>query len=431
MAEPLKIGIAGLGNVGAHTFKLVQRHGDLLARRCGRPLAVTAVSARDRDKDRGVDLGDVNWLDNPLDLAGHNEADVIVELIGGDEGVAYDLVKASLESGRHVVTANKALLAKHGGELFTLAEERNVALKYEAAVAGGIPIIKGIREGLAGNAVEGVYGILNGTCNFILSEMADTGRAFEDVLKEAQERGFAEADPTFDVDGIDAAHKISLLAALAYGGLPQLPGDIRGIRNITPMDIRYAEKLGYRIKLLGIARNTDNGIELSVEPCLVPEDEPISAVDGSLNAVYVDGDFVGNTLFVGHGAGGDPTASAVVADIIDIARGNLGFAMGVPAMGLKPLPTADTNMREGSWYLRLMVLDKPGVIADIAAILRDYDLSLESVLQHSRAPDKTVPVVLTSHESNEGDMRAALAKIAALDAVVEEPHMMRIETFGK
>jgi homoserine dehydrogenase len=430
MNAPLKIGIAGLGTVGSSVFQLLEEHASLLSSRAQRPVTVTAVSARTKGKDRGINLGKVKWHDNPVALADDKDVDVVVELMGGAKGAAFDLIARALENNKQVVTANKALLAQRGGEVLALLKKSQGGLSYEAAVAGGIPIIKGLREGLAANKIRAVYGILNGTCNFILSEMSSTGRDFGDVLKEAQAKGYAEADPSFDVDGIDAGHKLAILAGLAFGCVPDFSAvQIKGIRNITPLDIAFAEELGYRIKLLGIARQTEKGIEQSMEPCLVPKSSPIAHVEGALNAVYADGDYVGKVLMMGAGAGGRPTASAVVADIIDVARGRT-----LPLLGLAPdqaaaLKPANISERIGSYFLRLIVLDQPGVIADVSAILRDCHVSLESVLQRGRSPGQPVPVILTSHETHEGGMLKAVGLIGKLKSVVEPPHLMRIETF--
>jgi len=431
MDAPLKIGIAGLGTVGVGVFRLLEQHKDLVAARAQRPVVVTAVSARVKGKNRGINLARVKWHDNPVDLADDKDVDVVVELMGGAGGAAFELIKKSLENGKQVVTANKALLALRCGEVLALLQKSKGAVSYEAAVAGGIPIIKGLREGLAANKIRAVYGILNGTCNFILSEMWSTGRDFNDVLAEAQAKGYAEADPSFDIDAIDAGHKLSILAGLAFGCLPDFPSvRTRGIRDITPLDIEFAGELGYRIKLLGIARMTDRGgIEQSVEPCLVPKKNPIAHVEGALNAVYADGDYAGKVLMMGAGAGGKPTASAVVADIIDAARGRT-----LPLLGLAPdkaekMKSADINERIGSYFLRLIVLDQPGVIADVSAILRDCQVSLESVLQRGHSPGQPVPVILTSHETPEGNMLKAVGLIAGLKSAVKPPHLMRIEEF--
>ncbi len=429
--SPLRIGIAGLGTVGASAVRLLAQHAELLSARAQRPLCVTAISARDKNKNRGIDLKNVRWHDDPVALANDPDVDVVVELMGGAQGAAYDLVSAALAKGKPVVTANKALLALRGSEILSLLKKNGGSVSYEAAVAGGIPVIKGLREGLAANEIRAVYGILNGTCNFILSEMTATGRDFADVLKEAQGKGYAEADPSFDIDGVDAGHKLSILAGLAFGCVPDFSAvRASGIRNISALDIDFANELGYRIKLLGVARRTPRGVELSVEPCLVPKHSPVAQVEGALNAVYIDGDFSGKVLMTGAGAGGDATASAVVSDIIDVARGRTLPLLGVAGDKAATLKAADMDARVGSYFLRLIVLDQPGVIADVSAILRDCRVSLESILQRGRAPGQPVPVILTSHETGEGDMRRAVALIGKLPAIVEAPHLMRIETFG-
>lgn len=430
MNSPLKVGIAGLGTVGASVFRILEQQADLLAARAQRPLVVTAVSSRSKSKDRGLNLTKVKWHDNPVDLAQDKDVDIVVELMGGADGPAYDLIKKALENNKPVVTANKALLALHGADVLSFLKAGKGTLSYEAAVAGGIPIIKGLREGLAANKIRAVYGILNGTCNFILSEMWSTGRDFADVLAEAQAKGYAEADPSFDIDGIDAGHKLSILSGLAFGCVPDFKSvQTKGIRNITSLDIAFASELGYRIKLLGIARQTDKGVEQTVEPCLVPKDSPIATVEGALNAVYVDGDCVGKVLMMGAGAGGSATASAVIADLVDVARGRTLPLLGINADRATVLQPANTRQRIGSYFLRLIVLDQPGVIADISAILRDCHVSLESVLQRGRAPNQPVPVILTSHETEEGSMLKAIDMIGKLKSVTEPPHLMRIETF--
>jgi homoserine dehydrogenase len=429
MSGALRIGIAGLGTVGTGTLRLLQEHRDILAQRCGRSITVSAVSARERKRDRGVDLSTLRWCDDALALASDPEIDVVVELIGGSDGIAKRLIEAAIANRKHVVTANKALLAHHGTALARAAEANGVTLAYEAAVAGGIPIIKALREGLAGNQVERIYGILNGTCNYILTTMRRTGREFADVLAEAQTLGYAEADPSFDVDGIDAAHKLAILTSVAFGCEINFAGvHVEGIRNVSAMDIAYAEELGFRIKLLGSARPTEHGIEQRVHACMVPIGTPIAHVEGVFNAVVTEGDFVGQNVAEGRGAGAGPTASAVVADLIDIARGRTLPTFSVPAAQLKRLAPSPMERHRGAYYVRLMVVDRPGVIADVTAALRDEQVSLESMLQRGRAPDEAVPVVLTTHETEEASMRRALARIAALNTVVEPPHMIRIET---
>lgn len=428
MSTPLRIAIAGLGTVGAGVVDLLQRNGDVIAGRSGRSFEIVAVSARDRSRDRGVDLSPYAWHDDPVAMAGEVDADVVVELIGGSDGIAKEVVDAALAHGRHVVTANKALLAHHGNELAEKADAAGARLAFEAAVAGGIPIVKAMREGLAANRTLRVYGILNGTCNFILTTMRDSGRSFADVLAEAQELGYAEADPSFDVDGIDAAHKLALLTSLGFGCRIDFEGVyIEGIRHIAIEDIVFADELGYRIKLLATARMTDHGIEQRVHPAMVSVESPIAHVDDVYNAVVVDGDFVGSTVYEGRGAGAGPTASAVVADLVDIARGNLGPTLSVPASHLTKPTRARMEDHVGSYYIRLVVIDRPGVIADIAGAFRDEQVSMEAVLQRGRNPDDIVRVVLTTHETRESAMVRALERIAALEAVVETPRMIRIE----
>lgn len=430
MNKVLRIGIAGLGTVGSSVFRLLKEQAAVLESRCGRSIEITAVSSRNKKSDRGVDLSGVKWVDDPVALADDPAVDVVVELIGGAQGPAHDLVVRALEAGKPVVTANKALLARHGLMLAKLAEKSRTPLFYEAAVAGGIPIIKGLREGLAGNNISAIFGILNGTCNFILSEMQEKGGVFEDSLRHAQQLGYAEADPSFDIDGLDAGHKLCILSALAFGHEVHFDEiHIKGIRHITQLDIEYASELGYRIKLLGIARRTEEGIEFSVEPCMVPKAAPIASVSGALNAVYVEGDFVGQALFAGPGAGGGPTASAVVADIVDIARGHNPPVFGVPAAKLQKFRAAPEHSRVGPYYLRLTVVDQPGVMADIAVILRDHRISIESVLQRGHDPQQPVPVILTTHKARESDMLHAVRKMGAIKAIVEEPRLIRMEIF--
>lgn len=429
MSNAYRIAIAGLGTVGAGVVKILQNQSDLIAARAGKPIEIVSVNARSAGKDRGVDLSGYAWKDNPLDLI--EGVDCVLEMIGGEDGVALDLVRGALSKGVSVVTANKALLAHHGAELAQIANDNNAFLAYEAAVAGGIPIIKALREGLAGNRIETVYGILNGTCNYILTEMRETGRDFGDVLKEAQELGYAEADPTFDVDGIDAGHKLALLASIAFGTLPDFQSlSITGIRHITSTDIHYAAELGYRIKLLGIARRFDSGIMQRVEPCMVPLSSNIASVEGVYNAVMVEGDAVQDALLIGRGAGEGPTASAVVADVVDLAKGLQVEPFGVPTEKLQAPQWMDTGTIQSRYYLRLEVLDQPGVIADVSAILRDKGISIESMIQHGRDPDQPVSVVLTTHDTARADMMAACQAIEKLDHCRETPCLIPLVTLG-
>jgi len=430
LSDPLKIAVAGLGTVGAGVLKILAGQRALLAQRAGRDVEVVGVSARDRNRDRGVPLDGYAWFDDAVQMARETDAHVVVELIGGSDGIAKDVVEAAIDGGKHVVTANKALLAHHGTALAKRAEKAGVALAYEAAVAGGIPIVKAMREGLAANRLSRVYGILNGTCNYILTTMRETGREFEDVLADAQKLGYAEADPAFDIDGVDAAHKLSILTSLAFGTEVDFSSvHVEGIRHVSPLDIQYADELGYRIKLLGIAGMTDHGIEQRVHPCMVPNDSPIAHVEGVFNAVVADGDYVDTTVYEGRGAGEGPTASAVVADIVDILRGIVLPTFAVPVGTLTAAETAPMGRHFGCYYVRLKVLDNPGVFADIAAILRDHRVSMEAILQRGRAPGEPVNVVLTTHETLEEDMIRTLNEIEALEAVAEPPRMIRIETF--
>lgn len=427
MSPPLKIAVAGLGTVGAGVLTLLNRHAELIERRCGRRIVVAAVSARDRRRDRGVDVSGMRWYDDAAAMASEAEAEAVVELIGGADGVAREVCEKAIARGRHLVTANKALLAIHGAALARAAESRSVALAFEAAVAGGIPIIKALREGLAANRLSRVYGILNGTSNYILTAMRESQRGFSEVLAEAQKLGYAEADPGFDVDGIDAAHKLAILASVAFGCEVNFSGVyVEGIRHVSLSDIEYAAELGYRIKLLGTARMTRHGLEQRVHPCMVPAEAPIAHVEGVFNAVVAEGDFVGTTMFQGRGAGAGPTASAVVADLMDIACGRQSPAFSVPATALAVLPSAPMARHRGAYYVRLMVVDRPGVIAEITAALRDEQVSLESMLQRGRNPVDAVPVVLTTHETEEEQMIRALAAIAKLGSVREPPRMIRI-----
>jgi homoserine dehydrogenase len=428
MTRPLSVAVAGLGTVGAGLLKLLRDNADVVAARAGRPIAVSAVSARDRTKDRGVPTAGLRWYDDPVALASDSSADVVVELIGGSDGPARALVEAAIAAGKPVVTANKALLAVPGAALAARAEEAGVPLAFEAAVAGGIPVIKAIREGLAGNRIFRVAGILNGTCNYILTQMRERGREFADVLADAQKLGYAEADPSFDIDGIDAAHKLAILAALAFGR-PVAFDDVHveGIRRVSALDIAFAGELGYRIKLLGLARQTEAGIEARVHPCMVPVSQPIARVDGVFNAVVAEGDFVGRVMLEGRGAGAGPTASAVVADLIDLARGRYTPVWGAAAAALSGAPSVPMSAHVGPYYLRLMVVDRPGVIADVTAVLRDLGISLESMLQRGRSPGEAVPVVLVTHETRESEMAAALSRIGALNTVMEAPTLIRIE----
>lgn len=433
MAEALRVGIAGLGTVGASVARVLDKKAGELTRQCGRPIAVTAVSARDRFRDRGVDLSGARWFDDPAELARKGEIDVFVELIGGEEGPARASVRAALEAGRHVVTANKALLARHGVALAEAAEKRGVLLNYEAAVAGGIPVIKALREALAGNSVSRVFGILNGTCNYILTRMEAEGLSFADCLADAQRLGYAEADPTFDIEGNDTAHKLSILTSLAFG--TRIAADdiyLEGISNITQADIRAAGELGYRIKLLGVAQRTDSGIEQRVHPTMVPTASVIAQVHGVTNAVAIETDILGELLLSGPGAGGNATASAVVGDIADIAKSRPGFqhgpVFGWPAKELKPYRKAKMRAHAGGYFIRLTVHDRIGVFAAVAKRMADNEISLESIVQHAvDAAETEKTVILVTHETTEAAVRKAVDGIIRDGHTTSKPQVIRIE----
>ncbi|MEG3175903.1 homoserine dehydrogenase [Sphingomonas sp. RB3P16] len=426
MTKPLRIALAGLGTVGGGVIRLLDTNGALIARRAGRPIEIVAVSARDRTKDRGVDMTRFEWVDDTTALA-QADVDVVVELVGGSDGPALTLARTTLGAGKSFVTANKAMLAHHGLELARAAETAGVALKFEAAVAGGVPVIKGLREGAAANEIERVYGILNGTCNFILSKMEAEGRDFADVLAEAQALGFAEADPSFDIDGVDAAHKLSLLASLAFGTQPAF-GDVAatGIRHVLAADIAEAASLGYRVRLLGLAEAGPGGLFQRVHPHLVPVSHPLAHVTGATNAVVAEGNFVGRLLFQGAGAGDGPTASAVVADLIDIARGEFGPAFAMPADALTAQGPADAGERRGRAYVRFMVADRVGVLAEIAAAMRDAGVSIESLMQRGAHADGSVLVAIVTHEGPERCVAQALERLRGSQSLVGQPLWMHI-----
>ncbi|HZP20313.1 MAG TPA: homoserine dehydrogenase [Bauldia sp.] len=441
MNAPLRIGIAGLGNVGASLVRLIARHGNELAVRCGRPIEITGVSARSRNKDRGIDLGHAAWFDDPAALARDPRNDVLVELIGGAEGAAHAAVAAAIAAGKRVVTGNKALLAAHGMELARQAEAANVSLNFEAAVAGGIPIVKTLREALAGNTVNRIYGILNGTCNYILTRMEAEHLGFDECLSAAQRLGYAEADPRFDIEGHDTAHKLALLTAIAFGTeIDAGAVYVEGISSVTSADIEAADELGYRIKLLGVASRTESGIEQRVHPTMVPKSSAVARIDGPTNAVAVEADFVGQLVLSGPGAGGDATASSVMSDIADIARGNRVGTFGRPASHLDPYRQAGIRKHEGGYYIRLAVYDRPGAFAAIASRMAERKISLESIVQRRRAarsdapghliPVEPAPVILITYETTETAIREALRQIKADGQIVGEPQMIRIEPFA-
>lgn len=427
--QPLRLGIAGLGTVGCGALQILQNQKCLLSARCGRDIEVVAVSARDKQKQRPVSLAGMRFCDDPLALAALPDVDVVVELIGGAEGVARTLTEKAFLAGKSVVTANKALIAHHGVALAQLAESKGVVWAFEAAVAGGIPIIKALREGLGANAFSRVVGILNGTCNYILTNMWESKRSFAAVLKEAQDLGYAEAEPSFDVDGIDTAHKIAILTSLAFGCPPALDSlYCEGISRLSLLDMEFAAELGYVIKLLGISAIGAEGIEQRVHPCMVRQESPLGTVSGVYNAILLEGDAVGTVMFEGRGAGAGPTGSAVVADIMDIARGVAYNPFTLPVPALKDIPFSGMDRLRCSYYVRLSVIDRPGVLAEVTGIFRQEQISLRSFLQHSHAPGEAVNLVLTTHETSEPAMLRAVQLIGSLASVKEQPFMIRIET---
>jgi homoserine dehydrogenase len=434
MSSPLRVGIAGLGTVGASVIRLLERQAASLAASTGRTISLAAVSARDRAKERGIDLKGAQWFDDPVALAQAPGIDLFVELMGGDEGPAREAVEAALKAGKSVVTANKALLAKHGMSLAKLAEDKHVALAFEASVAGGIPIVKTLREGLAGNEIGRVYGILNGTCNYILSRMELEEMSFDDCLAEAQRLGYAEADPTFDIGGFDTAHKLAILTSLAFGVAVDAEAiHIEGIQSITLEDLKAANDLGYRIKLLGVAQRTPEGIEQRVHPTMVAKTSAIAQVMGVTNAVTIDADAVKELTLVGPGAGGDATASAVVADIADIARGIRSAPFGLPVAALEKAPRRAMQRHEGGYYIRLSVVDRSGAAAAIATRMAQRNISLESIMQKSRggargaSSGEPVSVVLLTYATTESNIREALEAALSDGYIAGRPQVIRIE----
>ena len=435
--KPIKVGLLGIGTVGAGTFTVLKRNQEEIIRRAGRGIEIAVVADLDTARDKEITGGDIEVVSDAHLVVNRPDIDVVIELIGG-YGIARELVMQAIANGKHVVTANKALLAKHGTEIFKAAEEQGVIVAFEAAVAGGIPIIKALREGLTANRIQWVAGIINGTTNFILSEMRDKGLDFATVLKEAQRLGYAEADPTFDIEGIDAAHKASIMSAIAFGTPVQFDqAYVEGITNLQAIDIRYAEQLGYRIKLLGITRRTAHGIELRVHPTLIPKNRLIANVEGAMNAVLVQGDAVGATLYYGKGAGAEPTASAVIADLVDIARlADADPVYRVPSLAYQTQSLANTTilpMSEiiTSYYLRLRVADQPGVLADITRILADASISIDAMLQKEPDEGETqTDIILLTHQTQEKNINAAIAEIEALNIVDGKVTRLRLEQLG-
>ena len=423
--SPLKIAIAGLGVVGGEVARQLMHRQQQLALASGRALQLVAVSARSATADRGFSMDQIDWHDNAIELAGRDDVDVIIEMIGGSEGVALDLTRAALKNGKHVITANKAMIAHHGAELASLAEDHNCYLLFESAVAGGIPAVKTLREGLVGNDMSRIAGILNGTCNYILTTMEQTGEDFADVLADAQRLGYAEAEPSFDVDGIDAAHKLTILAAIAFGQKPDFAAaSIQGIREVSAVDFAFANQLGFRIKLVGVAAP---GQVPRMQTCLLPLISQLAKVNGVLNAVEFYGDPVGSVIAIGPGAGGGATSSAVLSDIIDIAHDRGGMPFGRPVAQL--VDSADqvgAAMADMPFYVRLMVVDEPGVLAGVTGILQNHKISVESLIQQGRAPGDVVALVMTTHETAENTLAKALDEMASLPSVKAKPVAMPI-----
>ncbi len=431
---PLRIAIAGLGTVGMGVIRLLDTNAALIAARAGRAIEVTAVSARDRTRDRGVDLSACAWEDDMTAMAARKDVDIVVELVGGADGPALTLARKSLDAGKHFVTANKAMIAHHGMELARIAQDEGVALKFEAAVAGGIPVVKGLREGAAANGIDTVYGVLNGTANYILSTMESTGADFTATLAEAQRLGYAEADPTFDIEGVDAAHKLAILASIAFGSALDFDHvACEGISQVRAADIAQADVLGYVVRLVGTAEidrsqdGTDRALLQQVRPCLVPKSHPLAHVTGATNAVVAQGNFSGRLLFQGAGAGDGPTASAVVADLIDIARGERGPAFSIPVDALDTLPVADAGHHTGQTYIRFSVADRPGVLAELTAAMRDADVSIESLIQHGRASDGgEVLVAMVTHDGPQRCVARAVELLAESDSLTAPPLVMQL-----
>lgn len=426
MTAPLRLGIAGLGTVGAGVVDIVQRHHNTLVQRAGRPVVITAVSARSKTKDRGVDLSAFAWEDDPVSLAKRDDVDIFVELMGGDAGPALAATEAAIEAGKDVVTANKAMLAHHGQRLAEMSETAGRVIRFEAAVAGGIPVIKALTEGLAGNEITRVMGVMNGTCNYILTRMEDAGLPYDEVFAEADALGYLEADPNLDVGGIDAAHKLALLASIAFGSKVSFDQvQLEGIGQITIEDIRHAADMGYRIKLLGVAQMTGRGLEQRMTPCLVPADSPLGQLEGGTNMVVIEGDSVGQIVLRGAGAGKGPTASAVMADVMDLARGFRVSTFGRPAETLVPAKPASTAL-PAPYYLRMTLQDKPGALAKVAALLGEAGVSIDRMRQYGHN-DMTAPVLIVTHKTTPEALTHAIDGFTRTGVVVGKPIAIRIE----
>ncbi len=426
MTDPLRLGIAGLGTVGTGVVKIVQQHGDLLATRAGRPITITAVSARSRTKNRDVDLSGYDWEDDPVALAKRADVDVFVELMGGESGPAKSATEAAIAAGKDVVSANKALLAIHGQSLAEAAEAKGCAIRFEAAVAGGIPVIKSLTEGLAGNEISRVIGVMNGSCNYILTRMEDAGLSYEEVFEEANQLGYLEADPELDVGGIDAGHKLALLSAIAFGTQVDFPNvELEGIGSVTIEDIKRAADMGFKIKLLGVAQMTGRGLEQRMSPCLVPDHSPLGQLEGGTNMVVLEGDAINQIVLRGPGAGEGPTASAVMGDVMDLARGTRGPVFGQPAVSLRKARAARAAV-PAPYYLRMELLDKPGALAKVAAVLGDAGISIDRMRQYDHA-ETAAPVLIVTHKTTRAALDEAIAGFDDTRVVASAPVAIRIE----
>ncbi len=426
MTQPLRLGIAGLGTVGVGVIRIVQHHGDLIASRSGRPIEITAVCARSKTKDRGVDISNFAWEDDPIALATRDDVDVFVELMGGEDGPAKAATEAALAAGKDVVTANKALLAIHGHTLATAAEDAGQVIRFEAAVAGGIPVVKALTEGLAGNEINRIVGVMNGSCNYILTRMEDAGLTYEEVFQEANNLGYLEADPELDVGGIDAGHKLAILAAIAFGTQVNFDGvDLEGIGSVTIEDIRQAADMGYKIKLLGVAQVSGRGLEQRMSPCLVPETSPLGQLQGGTNMVVLEGDSVGQIVLRGAGAGEGPTASAVMGDVVDLARGLRLSTFGQPAASLRAARAAQSAV-PAPYYLRMQLLDKPGALAKVTKVLGEAGISIHRMRQYDHTTD-TAPVLIVTHKTTRTALTEAISAFAKTDVVQGAPVAIRIE----
>ncbi|WP_281991804.1 homoserine dehydrogenase [Sulfitobacter geojensis] len=426
MSDPLRLGIAGLGTVGVGVVRIIRQQAALLEARTGRKITISAVSARTKGRDRGVVLDSYAWEDDPVALATRDDVDVFVELMGGEDGPAKDATEAALKAGKHVVTANKAMLAIHGQALAEQAEAKSLALRYEAAVAGGIPVVKTLMEGLAGNEITRVMGVMNGSCNYILTRMENSGATYQEIFAEADGLGYLEADPQLDVGGIDAAHKLAILSAIAFGTRVDFDGiQLEGIERVSIEDIRAAADMGYKIKLLGVAQKTGRGLEQRMQPCLVPDSSPLAQLDGGTNMVVLEGDAVGQIVLRGAGAGEGPTASAVMADICDIARGLRGPVFGQPAVGLVNSTAALTKL-PAPYYLRLALVDKPGALAKIATVLGEAGVSIDRMRQYGH-DNSSAPVLIVTHKTTQSDIETALAAMDDTGVMAGPSVALRIE----